>query len=119
MAKKPEKDSRPELEEKVWNAIAAFEQILEAMPTDRASLDALAHAYEQVGDHTKAKDYLIRLGNVIIQENDADAGQEILEKIEVNPLCIGHRVIGGTAVLAAQLIVVNRGNGIARIAPQS
>jgi len=80
--KKQENDSRIELEEKVWNAIATFEQILEAMPNDRASLDTLAHAYEQVGDHTKAKDYLVRLGNVIIQENDAEAGQEILAKIE-------------------------------------
>jgi len=81
MAKKPE--SKSDLEEKVWNAISAFEQILEAMPNDRASLDALTDAYEQVGDHTRAKDYLIRLGNAIIEEADADAGQEILQKLEI------------------------------------
>lgn len=83
MAKKPEKDSKSELEERVWNAIAAFEQILEAMPNDRASLDALANAYEQVGDHTRAKDYLVRLGNAIIQDRDIEAGKGIVEKVEI------------------------------------
>jgi tetratricopeptide (TPR) repeat protein len=82
MVKKQDKEAKSELEEKVWNAISAFEQILEAMPNDRASLDALAHAYEQVGDHTRAKDYFIRLGNVIIEENDSVAGQEILDNIK-------------------------------------
>ena len=83
MAKKPEKDSKSELEERVWNAIAAFEQIVEAMPNDRASLDALANAYEQVGDHTRAKDYLVRLGSVIIQEKDTEAAKGIVEKVEI------------------------------------
>jgi len=83
MAKKPEKDTKSELEERVWNAIAAFEQILEAMPNDRESLDALANAYEQVGDHTRAKDYLVRLGNAIIQDRDVEAGKGILEKVEI------------------------------------
>ncbi|MDD4870553.1 MAG: hypothetical protein PHR77_08330 [Kiritimatiellae bacterium] len=82
MVKKPDKESNSELEEKVWSAISAFEQILEAMPNDHASLDALANAYEQVGDHTRAKDFLIRLGNVIIEENDLKGGQEILPKIK-------------------------------------
>lgn len=83
MLKKPEKESKSELEEKVWNAISAFEQILEAMPNDRASLDALAHAYQQVGDHTRAKDYMIRLGTACIEENDPDAAREILESVSL------------------------------------
>jgi len=81
MAKKPEKEAKSELEQRVWNAISAFEQILEAMPNDRASLDALSHAYEQVGDIAKAKEYILRLGNIIIEENDAEAGLEIVEKV--------------------------------------
>jgi len=83
MAKKPEKESKSDLEQKVWSAISAFEQILEAMPNDRASLDALVHAYEQVGDITKAQEYIVRLGNAIIEENDAEAGHEIIEKLRM------------------------------------
>jgi len=82
MAKKQDNQAKIELEEKVWNAISAFEQILEAMPNDRASLDALANAYEQVGDRTKAKDYLIRLCDSIIEEGDAEALKDLIEKVK-------------------------------------
>lgn len=85
MAKNQEKDKgkeKTDLEEEVWSAISAFEQILEAMPNDRASLEALSHAYEQVGDHTRAKDYVLRLGNVLVSEADADAARELLSKIQ-------------------------------------
>ena len=79
-AKKTEKSGK-DIESEVWAAIAAFEQILEAMPSDRASLDALADAYEQIGDHSKAKEYLLRLGSVLVSEGDVPAAQGILEKI--------------------------------------
>lgn len=72
-----------DVESEVWAAIAAFEQILEAMPNDRASLDALADAYEQIGDLAKAKEYLVRLGGVLIEEGDVAAAQGILEKVRV------------------------------------
>jgi hypothetical protein len=69
------------LEEEVWNAIAAFEQILEAMPNDRASLQALCHAYEQIGDHTRAKDYVIRLVDVLVAEGDGEAAKRLSERL--------------------------------------
>ena len=72
-----------DLESEVWAAISAFEQILEAMPTDRASLDALTDAYEQIGDHMKAKEYRVRLGNVLLEEGDAVAANEMVEKLRV------------------------------------
>jgi tetratricopeptide (TPR) repeat protein len=78
MAAKKEKQ---DLEAEVWNAITAFEQILEAMPNDRASLEALSHAYEQIGDLTKAKEYFLRLGNVLMDEGDAAAGADLLERL--------------------------------------
>ncbi|MDI6775484.1 MAG: hypothetical protein QME60_08900 [Verrucomicrobiota bacterium] len=73
--------SDKDLEAEVWNAITAFEQILEAMPNDRASLDALSSAYEQIGDHAKAKEYLARFGAVLADENDAKAADNLLEKL--------------------------------------
>ena len=71
-----------DVESEVWAAIAAFEQILEAMPNDRASLDALADAYEQIGDLAKAKEYLVRLGSVLVEEGDIAGAQGILEKVK-------------------------------------
>lgn len=68
-------------EVEIWNAIAAFEKILEALPTDRVSLETLADAYEKVGDHTRAKDYVLRLARVLIDEADEDAARDLLRKI--------------------------------------
>lgn len=77
MAEKQKRD----LENEVMTAISAFEQILDAMPEDRASLEALSHAYEQIGDHTRAKDYLIRLGDVLLNESDETAACQLLDKL--------------------------------------
>lgn len=69
-------------EEEVWIAISAFEQILEAIPNDRASLEALCHAYEQIGDHVRAREYLLRLGKVIVGERDSASAAQILRQLE-------------------------------------
>ena len=76
-AKQKGKDQEAE----VWSAIAAFEQILEAIPNDRTSLETLAHAYEQIGDLTRAKDYLVRLADVVIAESDSETAGGIREKL--------------------------------------
>jgi hypothetical protein len=73
---------KTDLEAEVWNAISAFEQILEAMPNDRASLEALSNAYQQIGDHTKAKEYVIRLGRVIVEERDISSAKETADLLQ-------------------------------------
>ncbi|MDA1043632.1 MAG: hypothetical protein O3C57_00250 [Verrucomicrobia bacterium] len=80
MSERSQKSSS--LEEEVWNAIAAFEQILEAMPNDRASLEALCHAYEQIGDHTRAKDYAIRLCDVLMEDGDNEGAKALLDRLQ-------------------------------------
>ncbi len=70
-------------EAEIWNAIAYFEKILEAMPHDRLSLETLAGAYEKVGDHTRAKEYTLRLAGVLIDEADEDAAAELLGRIRL------------------------------------
>jgi tetratricopeptide (TPR) repeat protein len=75
------KKANTDKESEVWSAIAAFEQILEAMPNDRTSIEALAHAYEQIGDLTSAKDYLIRLANIVVEEANPEAAQTVMEKL--------------------------------------
>jgi hypothetical protein len=72
---------REDLENQVWTAIAAFEQIVETMPTDRVSLEALSNAYEQVGDLTRSREYLVRLVDVLIAEGDRKAGESIRERV--------------------------------------
>jgi hypothetical protein len=72
---------REDLESQVWNAIAAFEQIVETIPDDRVSLEALSHAYEQVGDLTRAREYLTRLATVIIEEQDREAAELVRERL--------------------------------------
>ena len=80
MTEQPHKsDSGAEAE--IWNAIAAFEKILEALPSDRVSLETLTDAYEKVGDHTRAKDYTLRLIQVLIDEGDEDAVHDLRRKI--------------------------------------
>ncbi len=81
MAKKEDGKSHADLEGEVLSAIAAFEQILEAMPHDRSSLEALSHAYGQIGDHAKAGEYLIRLGQVLLDEHDLKAAQGLVDKL--------------------------------------
>jgi len=81
MTKEHSKETnQPEAE--VWNAIGQFEKILEVMPNDRFSLETLADAYEKIGDHTRAKDYLLRLANVLVDERDEDAAHDVLLKLK-------------------------------------
>jgi hypothetical protein len=82
MAKQQEKKSKEDLEAEVWSAIADFEQILEAIPNDRASLDALSNTYEQIGDHTKAKEYMLRLGSVLLDEHSVDEARQLVSHIK-------------------------------------
>jgi len=70
-------------ESEVWSAIAAFEQILEAIPNDRTSLETLAHAYEQIGDLARARDYTVRLADVVLDEADQQEARNVLPKLEL------------------------------------
>jgi hypothetical protein len=69
-------------ENQVWSAIAVFEQIVQTIPNDRVSLEALSHAYEQVGDHTRAREYLVRLANVLVDEQDREAAETVQERLK-------------------------------------
>ena len=70
-----------EYESRMWNAIAAFEQILEAMPQDRAALETLTEAYGSIGDKSKATEYMLRLAQVIIEEKDCEEAQSVLARL--------------------------------------
>jgi hypothetical protein len=73
----PDRDAESE----IWNAIGAFEKILEAIPDDRSSLETLSHAYEHIGDKAKLLMYLLRLGDVLVSEGDAAAAGDVHDKL--------------------------------------
>ena len=82
MANVPGRANPSDSESEVWNAIAAFEKILEAIPDDRSSLETLFHAYEHIGDRARALDYLVRLVEVVTGEQDAETAAYIIEKLQ-------------------------------------
>jgi hypothetical protein len=81
MSSADEHHQREDLENQVWNAISAFEQIVETIPNDRVSLEALSSAYEQVGDLARARGYLVRLVNVLVDEGDREAASLLHDRL--------------------------------------
>jgi len=81
MSPDQDREARKNLEQELWTAIAALEQILDVMPNDLTSLEALAHAYEEIGDKSRARDYFIRLGLAFVDKGDLGGAQEVLEKL--------------------------------------
>jgi tetratricopeptide (TPR) repeat protein len=73
-----------DIEERVLSSILAFEQILEALPDDKTALETLIHVYEEIGDYAKARDYLKRLGKVVLAEGDGQAAEALVEKVRAH-----------------------------------
>lgn len=73
-------DSRVDSE--VQGAIATFLQILEVMPDDLASLEALWRAYSDIGDVTHAVKYLIMLSDALIEQGDVGSAKRVLSAIK-------------------------------------
>lgn len=68
-------------ESEVWNAISAFEAILEAMPNDRVALETLYKAYDQIGEASRAIEYLVRFSEAVVEEGDTESAPELLQRI--------------------------------------
>ena len=83
MSDLPEGAPNVQFESEVWSAISAFEQILESAPQDRAALETLTDAYERIGDHTRALDYMLRLGEVLIEDSDIPNAVRLARRIRV------------------------------------
>lgn len=73
--------TKKQIESEVWSAISAFEQILDAMPTDHMALETLHEAYEQIGDRAQALEYLRRLAQAVLDENDVDTAPQVINKL--------------------------------------
>ncbi len=82
MAARQNRENMETSEAEIWNAIAAFEKILEVMPDDRSSLETLYHAYEHIGDRAQALEYLLRLSKIVVDERDSEAAAFITDKFD-------------------------------------
>ncbi|MEI7436523.1 MAG: hypothetical protein WCL16_06915 [bacterium] len=77
MAEIPKTVNASDDESRAWEGIHLFERIVEAFPHDRAALDSLTQAYEQVGEWTLAVKHLVRLAEATMADGD-DAALAIL-----------------------------------------
>jgi hypothetical protein len=77
-----ESKQRDDLESQVWNALSAFEQLVQAVPNDRVALDALAQGFEQVGDLTRSREYLVRLARVVLDADDHEGAAALRERLQ-------------------------------------
>lgn len=68
-------------EDDILSAISAFEKIVEVMPNDRNSLAILSQAYMQIGDLTRAFDYLIRWGEEVLRSTDAGDAADVMDRL--------------------------------------
>ena len=76
-------EEKPKFDPRLREGIAYFEQMREAMPYDRTTLEFLAVAYEQIGEPEKRRLALIELASVLLKENDLDAAEHIADRLEM------------------------------------
>ena len=72
-----------QVDAKMTEAIAFFEDMLQTMPKDRTALEFLAVAYEQTKQPDKRRDVLVRLVDVLLMENDYKNAKAIAERLKV------------------------------------
>jgi hypothetical protein len=71
-----------ESESHIQTAISMFESIIQTLPTDRVSLEALSQAYAQIGNTAKARDYLLRLAHVVADEHDRETAEHVRDLLK-------------------------------------
>jgi hypothetical protein len=71
-----------QVDTKMTEAIAFFEDMLQTMPKDRTALEFLAVAYEQTKQSDKHRDVLVRLVDVLLMENDYKNAKAIAGRLK-------------------------------------
>lgn len=71
----------PPAQQQVNEAVSFFEQILQAMPEDRVSLEVLSQAYESAGNAAKTAGLLVRLSRVLVRDGDSEAAQQLRPRL--------------------------------------
>ena len=71
-----------QIDMKLAEGIAYFEQMLQAMPEDRTTLEFLSVAYAQAGEREKCRDAFISLAKVLLKERDLESAARIAERLD-------------------------------------
>ena len=71
-----------QIDKKLAEGIAYFEQMLQAMPEDRTTLEFLSVAYAQAGNKEKCRDSLVTLAKVLVKEGDLESASRIAERLD-------------------------------------
>ena len=71
-----------QIDNKLAEGIAYFEQMLQAMPEDRTTLEFLTVAYAQAGLEDKCRDTLVALSQVLLKEKDFESALRIAERLD-------------------------------------
>ena len=74
-------EEAPKFDPKLEEGIAYFEQMLQAMPDDRTTLEFLCVAYGQVGNPEKQRKALVSLAGVLLKEKDLESADRIAERL--------------------------------------
>lgn len=81
MAESDESNPLQNPEEDVWGVISTYEDVLESAPHDREALGKLSAAYEEIGDHVRGKEYMVRLAELVLAEADGRAAAGIKDTL--------------------------------------
>lgn len=68
--------------QKLFQGISYFEEILQLMPNDRSALEFLAVAYGQQGETIKHARMVCKLADVLIAEKDTDCAKNLLPTLQ-------------------------------------
>jgi tetratricopeptide (TPR) repeat protein len=77
----PDNNTEKMNEDELWAAISSLELILDVMPEDKTSLQALAGAYVDIGDISKAVKLKVRLGQLCLNSKSMVEAAEIFEEL--------------------------------------
>jgi hypothetical protein len=64
------------------SAIQTFEQILDAFPDDLTTLEALFQTYESIGETDKAGIYILRAGQVAVQQSVSPVSSVLIDRLQ-------------------------------------
>lgn len=79
MAEKSKPGADPQEHEQALQALRTFESILEIMPDDHGTLEAVIIAANQCGEYEKARNCRIHLAELLLAEGDVDSAESHIQ----------------------------------------
>jgi len=71
-----------DLQAELGDSIVQFEQFLSVEPDNRAALEFLWLAYQQLGDEGRALNYALALTKIVLRKNDTETAADLVKALE-------------------------------------